>query len=188
MRYLLVLLGPLLATPLYAADAAVREGYWGGVAIGFGSLRLQPEVAAARSSTRLYLGLAGGYTLHPQLQLGIEASGWSIRSGKLLDPAKGESLLQLFGVVRYWPTATSNLFIKVAGGGVIHRNNEPGVDNSAGRGYTLGLGYELTRYAATTTHWFLNYSAGRIDDYRPPEGGTQGEDYAAVTTGLTLGF
>jgi len=188
MRYLLVLLGPLLATPLYAADAAARAGYWGSIDIGFGSLRLQPEVAAARSSTRLYLGLAGGYTLHRQLQLGIEASGWSIRSGNLRDPAKGETLLQLFGVVRYWPTPTSKLCIKAAAGGVIHRNNEPGVDTSEGHGYTLGLGYELTRYAATTTHWFLTYSAGRIDDYRPPGGSTQGEDYSAVTTGLTLGF
>ncbi len=188
MRHLLALLFALLALPAVAAEHAGRSGFWGDVDIGFGSLHLAPDIAGAGTNNRFYLGFAGGYTVHPQLQIGIEASGWSIRAGNLWDSSRGEGLRQLFGVVRYWPTENSELFLKFAGGSISHWNNEPGTSNGTGSGYTVGVGYELSRFAKAHTAWFLNYSAGSVTGYRPPGGVKQGEDFAAITAGLSLGF
>jgi len=188
MRYVFALLALLLSTATFGADTAVRHGFWGSVDVGFGSLRLAPEVADGNTGTRFYFGLAGGYTVQPQLQLGLEASGWNIRAGNLWDSSKGEGLMQLFGVVRYWPNPDGKLFMKLAGGSVTHWNNDPASTKGTGSGYTLGLGYELARFAGAESYWFLNYGAGSVSGYTPPGGVKQSEDYSAVTTGVTLGF
>lgn len=188
MKALLALPALFLSASVFASDVAPRQGFWGSVDIGFGSLHLDPSVAAASTGTRFYLGLSGGYTVHPQLQLGLEASGWNIRASNLWDSNKGEGLMQLFAVARYWPTTDSKLFIKMAAGNVSHWNNDSGATKGTGNGYTLGLGYELARFAGAETYWFLDYSAGSMSGYTPPGGVKQDEDYSALTAGVSLGF
>ncbi|PKM45224.1 MAG: hypothetical protein CVV05_07605 [Gammaproteobacteria bacterium HGW-Gammaproteobacteria-1] len=188
MKYLLFL--PLLLScgVAGAADGGLRHGFWGNIDIGFGNLYLSPDVARSRTDSRLYLALAGGYAFHPQLQLGIAAGGWNIEASNFWDTASGEGLRQVFAVVRYWPTAESKLYLSFAGGSVTHWNNADGAADGTGNGYSVGLGYEVVRYAAMGTHVFLDYSRGSVDGYRPPGGVSQGEDYSAFTVGLRLGF
>lgn len=176
------------AGTVLAADTDRRHGFWGDIDIGVGSLHLAPDVDGASTRTRLYLGLQGGYTMHPQVQLGIEFSGWNIEYSNLWEPAEGEGLSQVFAVTRIWPAASSNIFFKLGAGQVTHWNNAQGAESGSGSAYVVGLGYELFRYGSTETHWFLNYSIGNIADYTPPAGVAQDEDYTALTTGLSLGF
>lgn len=168
--------------------AAEREGFWAGIDIGVGNLSLEPEVAKSSTGTHLYLGFQGGYTLHPQLQVGIEAGGWNIEAGNIWNPSEGEGLMQLFAVARYWPAAAPKLFVKLGGGSVTHWNNEQGAGKGTGSGYCLGIGYEVAKFAGVESHWFLNYNAGDVTGYTPPGGVRQDEDYSALSTGLTLGF
>lgn len=187
MRYLLALLCCLLGSGAAAADA-VRHGFWGAIDFGVGSLRLDPAVAEARSMTRLNLALSGGYTLHPQVQIGVAAGGWNIKSGNLWNPADGEGLSMLFAVARLWPSAESKLYFKLAGGRATHWDNAYQAANGSGDAYEVGVGYELFRYAATATHWYLNYTGGSIDGYTAPSGVKQNESFSAVSTGLTFSF
>ncbi|WP_127477215.1 hypothetical protein [Sulfurivermis fontis] len=186
MRYLIPLLCILCGNAV-AADAP-RHGFWGAIDVGVGRVSLDPQVAAERDTTRLNLALAGGYTLHPQLQLGIAAGGWSIRSGNIWDPSDGEGLSSLFAVARIWPGAESKLFFKLAGGRVTHWNNAAAAADGSGSAYEVGLGYEVFRYAGTETHWYINYARGSIDDYTAADGVKQDEDFSALSTGLTLSF
>jgi hypothetical protein len=188
MKYLFVLPLFLAGGVAFAADGDLRHGFWGNIDIGFGNLQRTPDLAPADTGTHVYLALAGGYTLHPQLQLGVEAGGWSISAADGWKSDTGEGLRQLFALVRYWPTESSRLYLSVAGGSVVHWNNAPGTDNGNGSGYTVGLGYEIVRYAALGTQLFLAYSAGSITGYKPVGGEAQGEDYSALTAGLRLGF
>lgn len=183
---ILLMLLACAASP--ASGEEGRHGFWGAVDIGFGRLHLAPEVENDTTATRLYVALAGGYTLHPQWQIGLEAGGWNIHSGNLWDPADGEGLSQLFAVVRFRPTPDSRLLLKVAGGKVSHWNNSAGSSDGSGNGYTAGIGYELGQFAGMETHWFLHYSAGSINSYVPPGGVRQSEDYRALSAGLSLGF
>ncbi len=187
MRYLLAL-ALLLVAGSAAADGVSRHGFWGDIDIGFGRLNLAPDVAPNHGDTRFYFALAGGYTVHPQLQLGVEAGGWNIEFGNPWDSTRGEGVMQLFAVARYWPTPNSGLFIKAGLGNVSHWNNASGSADGHGAGYCVGLGYELSRFGGTDTYWFLNYNAGRVSGYRPPGGVAQSEAYNALTAGLSFGF
>lgn len=178
----------LASSTVSAAEDYVRHGFWGNIEIGPGSLHLAPEVANEQTRTKLYFSFAGGYTLHPQLQLGIEAGGWNIRTRSLWDSGEGEGLMQLFVVARYWPTPDSRLFLKAAAGNVTHWSTVTGANSGTGHGYTVGMGYELSRFSRMETWWFINYSAGKVTDYTPPDGVAQGEDYRAVTAGLSFGL
>jgi len=188
MKHLLVLLSLFACGAALAADNTVRHGFWGDIDIGVGRLHLSPDVASDRTTTRLYYALSGGYTLHPQLQLGVEAGAWNINTIGLNYSNTSEGLIHLFAVARYWPTANSKLFIKAAGGRVSHWNNQGSATEGTGHGYTLGLGYELARVASTETYWFLNYNAGNINGYTPAGGVKQDENYHALAVGLSFSF
>lgn len=188
MKYMLALLCLLSGSTVCVAAESPRHGFWGVVDVGFGSLRRTPEVDDAKTETDFYLGLAGGYTVHPQLQLGIEASGWNIKSGNIWDPTDGEGISAVLVVARYWPTTDARVFFKAGAGRITHWSNAGGSLEGSGSGYAVGLGYELFRYGGMETHWFLSYSAGSIDDYTPSGSVKQDEDYSAITTGLSLGF
>lgn len=187
MRHLLVLLCCLLGSGVAVADAA-RHGFWGAIDLGVGNLRLEPTVAQARSLTRLNLALSGGYTLHPQVQIGLAAGGWNIKSGNLWNPADGEGISTLFAVARLWPSAESRLYVRLAGGRATHWDNAYQAANGGGDAYEVGMGYELFRYAATATHWYLHYTRGSIDGYTAPDGVKQNEAFSAISTGLVLSF
>ncbi len=188
MKYVLALTC-LFASGAALADAAQRQGFWGAVDLGYGSVHLTPDVADASTRTRLYLGLEGGYTVHPQVQLGVSVGGWSLRHDDWWNPlGSDEGMHTLFAVARIRPAADSRLFIKVGGGSATHWNNAQGADRGSGSAYVLGMGYRLGSYAATETYWFVNYTAGSVSDYRPPGGVSQDEDFGALTAGLTLGF
>lgn len=187
MKYLLVI-ALILANGTAAAAGAPRQGFWGDIDVGYGRLDLRPAAVDHNSATRFYLGVTGGYTLHPQLQLGVELSSWIVRWNSLWDSSQGEGLAQLFAVARIWPTADSKLFFKVGGGSISHWNNTKGAGSGGGSGYCVGLGYRVAQYGGTETDWFLNYNTGHVSGYRPPGGVRLGEDYSAITAGLSLGF
>lgn len=187
MKRLVIVFLLFMAGSAAAAEPA-RQGFWGAVDVGYGRLDLRPDTAPKRSDTRFYFGLAGGYTILPQLQLGIEASSWNIESSSLWEPYKGQGLMQLFAVARYRPTPDARLFVKVGAGTVSHWDNAAGASDGHGAGYCVGLGYEMMRFGGAATYWFINYNAGRVSGYRPPGGVSQSEAYSAVTAGLSFGF
>lgn len=188
MRYAFVLMCLLVNLTTAVADDAQRGGFWGSIDIGFGNLYLDPAVADDSTKTPLYLGFQAGYTVHPQFQLGIEASGWNIESSELWNATKGEGLMQLFAVARYWPAVDSKLFLKMGAGNTTHWNNAPGATRGTGSGYCVGLAYEVARFGAMETHWFLNYNAGDVSGYTPQGGVKQDENYSVFSTGLSFGF
>ena len=134
----------LISSSVMAEDNFKRSGFWGGIDIGAGFVRLSLE-GSDTDENNFFLGFKGGYTLTPNFLMGLELSGWLIESSDLNDPSKGEGISQVFLITQYYPISSMGLFAKVGGGYVSHWNNRPGEpQREEGWGLTFGGGYDFS--------------------------------------------
>ena len=104
------------------------------------------------SDSALYLGFTVHYRNNQRYLVGLELSGWTLESGNLSDPSKGEAINQLFVVAQYYPIIDLDLFLKAGGGYTSYWNNQPGTaGRMRGTGFTFGGGYDYH----IQNHWAL---------------------------------
>lgn len=168
----------LTVTATAFGEEGPRSGFWGGGDIGVG--RLERSVGgSSNAGADFYFGVKAGYTVHPQILVGAELSGWNQEATDWDDSTKGEGLMQVFLISRLYPMKDSNLFAKVGGGWVRQWENGPtGKTSLDGWGATLGIGYDVyvgDKWAVTP---FLNYGFGR----------TEIQNHQAITLGVGVSF
>lgn len=145
-----------------------RKTWWTALNFGAGALS-QSGGGINQDDTTGFLGLEGGYVVHPQFLVGIELSGWLLESSNTQNPSVGEGLMQAFLTTRYYPLPDSGLFMKFGSGYVSHWNNrqdEPrrlsGWGLTAGGGYDVLLTESLPVLPFVTP--FVTYSFGEAGD------------------------
>lgn len=163
------------------ADSLItRKTWWTAVNFGVGALS-QSGGGINQHDTPSFLGIEGGYVVHPQFLVGIELSGWLQESSNRENPAVGEGIMQAFLTTRYYPLPDSGLFMKFGGGYVNHWNNRPGEPQRlSGWGLTAGGGYDvlLTESLPVLPFVtpFVTYSFGEAGDL----------NHNAITGGIGL--
>jgi hypothetical protein len=157
-----------------------RKTWWTALNFGAGALS-QSGGGINQDDTTGFLGLEGGYVVHPQFLVGIELSGWLLESSNTQNPSVGEGLMQAFLTTRYYPLPDSGLFMKFGSGYVSHWNNrqdEPrrlsGWGLTAGGGYDVLLTQSLPVLPFVTP--FVTYSFGEAGDL----------NHNAITGGIGL--
>lgn len=136
--------------------------WWGVFDLGAGNLHR--EIAGVSEATiRFYMDVAGGFVVHPQLLVGVEASGWLIEPGDLQDPRRGAAVSPIFLMARIYPSKMSSFHLRVGGGVVNDWRNRTG-SSDWGSGFEIGAGYDvrLGRHVFLTP--FATYVGGRIGD------------------------
>jgi hypothetical protein len=155
----LVVLG-LGVTPAAAQHEQVRQGFWAGVGMGWGSFGLNCDVCDGVDRTGSYSGYINlGGTLRPNLLLGAELNGWS----KSEDGATVR--LANASAAAYWyPAVRSGLFLK-GGMGYSRLSADDGVDDASDGGWGLltGVGYDLRVGQSTSLTPVLNYFRGGFE-------------------------
>ena len=178
----------LAATTAGAAEP--REGgfWWGSASFGVASLKRSYSVTPDTSDSALALALEVGYAWHPQLLLGVELGGWTLEAGDLWNPAEGEGIQTLYLVARYYPRASSGLFVKGGYGNLSYWNHRPGESGGTGHGGVLGLGMDFL----ATGRWYatpsLEYAWGEYHDTTTPPGVQQDQRYRALTLRIGITY
>ena len=157
-----------------------RKTWWTALNFGAGALS-QSGGGINQDNTPAFLGIEGGYVVHPQFLVGIELSGWLLESSNTQDPSVGEGVMQAFLTTRYYPLPDSGLFMKFGSGYVNHWNNRPGEPGRlSGWGLTAGGGYDvlLTESLPVLPFVtpFVTYSFGEAGDL----------NHNAITGGIGL--
>jgi len=126
------------------ADSLIkRKTWWTALNFGAGALS-QAGDGIHQHDTPGFLGVEGGYVVHPQFLVGIELSGWLLESSNTQNPSVGEGIMQAFLTTRYYPLPNSGLFLKFGSGYVNHWNNRQGESQRlSGWGLTTGAGYDV---------------------------------------------
>lgn len=89
LKLLIAAAGSLILIPAAnSAEGIERDGYWGGIDIGAGSVDLSYN-GGSNHGTKFFLGFKGGYTINPHLLVGVELSGWLYEAVDLNDPSRG---------------------------------------------------------------------------------------------------
>ena len=160
------------------AEETVRQGFWGNLDMGVGYVD-RSIGGLDNQSTDFYLGIAGGYVIHPRILAGFELSGWNQESTDLNDPTKGEGLMQAFVIGRFYPMRDVNLFAKTGGGWVRQWVNDPGGKSTRdGWGATVGLGYDYSLGENWAVTPCFNFSFGDAD----------GQKHEIFTLGVGITF
>lgn len=139
MAALLVLCG----STVWAQRPQVRNGFWIGFGLGYGSAKPSCDGCGTLNSEGSWTGhLRLGGTLSPQLLLGGDFVAWSkSESGGTL------SLGNATATIYYYPMPASGLFLKAGVGASAFHGEFSGTitatADGAGLGFTLGAGYDL---------------------------------------------
>ena len=177
----------VLACPSAGADEPERQhGGWAGIDAGFARLKRTYSVTQATTETPFVLHFRGGYFWNPRLLLGVEIGGWTLEGSN--EPGKGEAIETFFVVSRYYPRASSLLFVEGGFGKLNHWNERPLEEGGTGTGATLGIGHEYHwsgRLYLTPT---VDYSQGRVNGIVSPPGVHQDERYRAITLRLGVTY
>jgi hypothetical protein len=159
----------LVAGPAGPAAAQGRSGFWVGGGVGVGSAEVAIDDIELDRSGVAVLHLDGGWTLSPQVLIGVRVDSLGLR---LTDSATGlisqkAAVVDLLGTLTFYPKADSGWFVRVGVGGTfIEDLDDEGPLDVHGRGLSMmaGLGYDipLGRYFAVTPA--VSYRFGRVDD------------------------
>jgi hypothetical protein len=165
MRLLLPILGTLFATSPLTAQAASRQGFFLSVGLGGGSLGVTCPQCGVDIDDRLN-GISGylrmGGAVSPNLQVGVEGSGWIKNSDGLERRVAAASVVFLA-----YPSRTAGFFFK-AGVGGIRAVIENSLVSVVGEGIMaqggIGIDLYLSRGFAITPFANYLYSSGVAAD------------------------
>ena len=75
------------------------RAWWAGGEIGEGQLSLSSNQVHRDRRPTFALGFVGGHRLGNQARVGLEVNGWLLQASNLNDPAVGEGVSNVLGVV-----------------------------------------------------------------------------------------
>ena len=166
----------LVHSDVLATNESDQAGVWVGVDIGGGNVKTSIEGDNENESAH-YLSFKALYRLDPHYLVGFELSGWTLESGNLWNPSKGEGISQAFVVTQFYPKVDSGLFLKAGGGYASHWNNRSGeTRRRSGLGITFGGGYDYPVQDDWVLTPFMAFSIAETDN----------EDHEAWALGIGL--
>jgi hypothetical protein len=156
------------------------HAWWAGAEIGEGQLSLSSDQVHRGRTPTLALGFFGGHRLSNQARVGLEMNGWLQQASNLNDPAVGESVSNVLGVIDVFPTRKLPLFIRGGGGLAMYQNNRPAESGGTGWSWTGGAGYEIRVTGRLGLAPIVQYAYGRFDDIRNPITIETGRHYSVL--------
>ncbi len=137
-----------------AQDAQVRQGFWIGGGMGYGSMGLSCDGCLEFEREGGFSGyLKLGGTLRPNVLLGVETNGWTKSEG-----GATVSMGNLSGAAYWYPAPASGFFVKgglgysVLDADGIVESRESGFGLLAGLGYDVRVGRNLS--LTPVANWF----------------------------------
>jgi hypothetical protein len=182
---LLVMLGCSTAG---AEEPERQHGGWAGMDAGFARLKRTYSVTPATSDNAFTLHFRGGYFWNPQLLLGVELGGWTLEPTDKNNPNKGDAIETFFAIARYYPRASSLLFVEGGFGWLNHWTEHPLEQGGTGTGATLGIGQEYRWRDRIYLTGSVDYSQGQVNGIVSPPGVHQDERYRALTLRLGVTY
>jgi Outer membrane protein beta-barrel domain len=164
-----LMVGLILATP--AAYAQRREEpvirpWWVGLELGDGQIKLSSDQFRGTRNSAFALGGVGGHSLGNRARIGLELNGWLLQSFNNNNPAVGESVSNVLGIVDAFPIRKTPVFLRAGGGLALYQNNRPGGFSSSGWSWTAGVGYEIPLTENFGLAPMVDYAAGSLGDVR----------------------
>jgi hypothetical protein len=168
-RLVILLVGLLLATPSAYSQArkepSVRP-WWIGLELGDGQIKLTSDQSSGTRNPAFALGFVGGHSLGNRARVGLEVNGWLLQSFNNSNPAVGESVSNVFGIVDAFPIRKTPVFARAGAGLALYQNNRPGGFDGSGWSWTAGLGYEIPLTHNVALALIVDYAAGSLGDVR----------------------
>jgi hypothetical protein len=128
----------------------------------------------------------GGHTLGNRARIGLEVNGWLLQSFNLNNPAVGESVSNVFGIVDAFPVRKTPLFLRVGAGLALYQNSRPGGFDGSGLAWTAGVGYEIPVTGNFGLAPIVDYAAGSLGDVRNIITVETGRHYSVVEFKVAL--
>ncbi len=162
VRGLLLILSLLLGSFAPVVRAQQERPWWAGVELGDGQLQLRSDQASQPRTSTMALGFAGGHTLGEHLRAGVEVNGWLLQAFDLNNPAVGESVSNVWGIVDAFPAGKIPFFVRGGAGYSSYTINRPEGIGSSGWSWTAGAGYEFRVREILGLAPMVAYSAGDL--------------------------
>jgi hypothetical protein len=140
--------------------------WWVGLELGDGQIKLTSDQFSGTRNPAFALGFVGGHSLGNRARIGLELNGWLLESYNNSNPAVGESVSNVLGLVDVFPVRKTPLFLRAGAGLALYENNRPAGFNSNGRSWTAGVGYEIPLTQSFALAPVVDYSAGSLGDVR----------------------
>jgi len=183
-RHLVLLLVVLiLATPGAFAQARIQTNvrpWWVGLELGDGQIKLTSDQFSGTRNPAFALGFVGGHSLGNQARIGLEVNGWLLQSFNNSNPAVGESVSNVLGMVDAFPMRKTPIFLRAGAGLALYQNNRPGGSNGSGWSWIAGLGYEIPITKNFALAPIAGYAGGSLGDVRNAVTVETGRHYSAV--------
>jgi hypothetical protein len=188
-RHALVLLLILLlvTTPVWA-QIPVRQGLWANMQLGYGSISRSSDQQPRQRQDAFALAYHLGGTLNHHVRLGVELNGWLLEAFDAYDPAKGESVSQVFAVAQVYPYSANNFFLKVGAGRAIYTNSHPFEFDSRGWGETIGVGYDFPIAKKISLTPVINYCRGSLGSVENQVSTVSNRKYSVLEFGIALTY
>jgi hypothetical protein len=123
-----------------AQDEPLRQGFWIGGGLGYGSMGLSCDFCdglGREGGLSAHFKLGG--TLRPNILLGVESNGWT-KSENGATVTMGN----LSGAAYFYPVTTAGFFVKGGAGYSVLRGDDGfSTDSESGFGLLAGLGYDI---------------------------------------------
>ena len=184
-----LIVGLILATPVAYAqgweERTVRP-WWVGFELGEGQIKLTSNQFSGTRNSAFALGFAGGHSLGNRARIGLEVNGWLLQSFNNNNPAVGESVSNVLGIVDSFPIRKTPIFLRAGAGLALYQNNRPAGFNSSGWSWTAGVGYEIPLTKNFVLAPIVDYAAGSLGDVRNIITADTGRRYSVVEFKATL--
>jgi hypothetical protein len=163
---LLVVTGCLcMAVP---ASAQGRSGFWIGGGVGVGTAQASINGRELDRDGVPVLHVDGGWTLSPQVLLGVRMDSLGLRLIESGGPIQKAAVVDVLGTLTLYPRAASRWFVRGGVGGTFVDEIEEGPFDVQGRGFSAmaGLGYDVPLGRAFAITPAVSYRYGRVDGLR----------------------
>lgn len=155
---------------LHAQGAGVRQGFWIGFDLGYGTADISCDGCAAGDRRGgAVVGLAMGGTVSGRLLLGGELNGWG-KWGSAVDDG-GVILGNTSLVAYFYPKETGGFFVKAGAGlaSYVAIDSSGATTNGGGFGGLVGVGYDIPIGRTTSLTPVANFRFGSIGTIRDDE-------------------
>lgn len=186
---MLLIVGLILATPGAFAQARMQTNvrpWWVGLELGDGQIKLTSDQFSGTRNPAFALGFVGGHSLGNRARIGLEVNGWLLQSFNNNNPAVGESVSNVLGIVDAFPIRKTPLFLRAGAGLALYQNNRPTGSNGSGWSWTGGVGYEIPLTEHLGLAPMAGYAAGSVGDVRNAGTVETGRRYSVVEFKVTV--
>jgi hypothetical protein len=178
-----LIIGLIFVAPVVHAqgrqELTVRP-WWVGFELGDGQLKLTSDQFSGTRNPAFALGFVGGHSLGNRVRVGLEVNGWLMQSFNTSNPAVGESVSNVLGLVDAFPIRNRPIFLRASAGLALYQNNRPGGSNGSGGSWVVGAGYEIALTKNLGLAPIVDYAAGSLGDVRNVIAVETGRRYSVV--------